>query len=169
MRISDCPPLKKIPMKALWSTEGEAGFTLLETAAVLVLVVLLVSLVFPHFDLVYCRWQENTALLQILRDLKEAESEAAGSGREMRLVFQSGKPYYLLEMRGTKLRRPLAGLVLAGEEEAADEKTVIKFGRETPEEQEVVLLGARGRVYRILAAKGRPPEVLVDSIEGENG
>src|SRR5690554_2495475 len=126
MPISACPGLKKrVSTKASWITEREAGFTLLEIVAVLLLVVLLVSLVFPHFDLVYCRWQENTALLQILRDLKEAESEAAGSGREMRLVFQSGKPYYLLEMRGTKLRRPLAGLVLAGEEEAADEKTVI--------------------------------------------
>ncbi|NLZ44398.1 MAG: hypothetical protein GX894_06030 [Clostridia bacterium] len=153
-------------MKGSWSTEGEAGFTLLETMAVLLLVVLLASLVFPHFDLVYSRWQEKTALLQILRDLKEAESEAAGRGREMRLVFLAGKPYYQLELGGTVLRRPLPGLTLAGEEEAGDEKTVIKFGAETPEEQAVVLLGAKGRVYRVLAAKGRPPEVFVN---GEGG
>lgn len=157
---------KRVSTKASWITEREAGFTLLEIVAVLLLVVLLASLVFPHFDLAYSRWQENTALLQILRDLKEAESEAAGKGRDMRLVFLPGKEYYLLELGGTPLRRPLPGLILAGEEEAEDEKTVIKFGKETPEEQEVVLLGARGRVYRVLAAKGRPPEILVD---GEGG
>jgi type II secretory pathway pseudopilin PulG len=167
MRISVYPALKKrVSTKVSWSTKGEAGFTLLETAAVLLLVVLLASLIFPHFDLAYCKWQENTALLQILRDLKEAESEAAGTGREIRLVFHSGRPYYLLEMGGEVLRRPLPGLSLAGEEEAEDEKTVIKFGKETPEEQMVVLLGAGDRVYRVLAAKGRPPEVLVDGEDG---
>src|SRR5690554_7858473 len=109
MRISVCAVPKRVSTKGSWSTEGEGGFTLLETMAVLLLVVLVSSLIFPHFDLLYCRWRENTALLQIIRDLKEAESEAAGRGREMRLVFLPDSPYYLLEMGGTILRRPLPG------------------------------------------------------------
>ena len=90
-------------MKGSWSTEREDGFTLLETMAVLLLVVLLASLVFPHFDLVYSRWQEKTALLQILRDIREVESEAAGRGREMRLVFRPANP--IPAELGTVLRR----------------------------------------------------------------
>lgn len=171
MRISVCTVPKRASTKVSWSTEGEGGFTLLETMAVLLLVVLVSSLIFPHFDLLYCRWRENTALQQIIRDLKEAESEAAGRDREMRLVFLPDNPYYLLEMGGTILRRPLPGLsLLRQEEEEEHERQVIVFGArarapETPEEQVVVLLGAGGRIYRVLVAKGRLPEVYVDDEE----
>lgn len=143
-------------MRVFWIIKREDGFTLFELTLVLLLVTLLYSLVFPGFDTLQNRLEENADIMLLTRDLKELQSEVKGKGVSARIVFYPEQGYYSLMMGSTPLNRPLLGLRLAEEGDII----IILEPTGSREDQSFLLKGKSGASYRFTINTNEELEVV---------
>jgi prepilin-type N-terminal cleavage/methylation domain-containing protein len=136
------------------SLSREAGFTLFEVTAALLLIAVLSALLFPGFAGMNSRLEEKVGLQQVIQDLKEMQSEAQGRKAETELILYPDKDYYSIKTDSFSLTRPLRGL-----QPVAEDTVTIRLEQVESEQKSFVLKGNSGSTYRIVIRPNQEPEV----------
>jgi prepilin-type N-terminal cleavage/methylation domain-containing protein len=105
-----------LPTGIMKESSSQKGFTLLEVVAVLFLLTLIISLVWPEMDRSLTKMEFKAIIQQIHHDLCSMEDEAKGMNLPTQVEFSPGASQYTLNWGGQTLSRPLGGLVFAEEE-----------------------------------------------------